>query len=50
VLLHTPSTRARELARDGDAEAFIAGVNAVFGLDSEARPSLRIVADENRAS
>ncbi|MHA7984673.1 glutamyl-tRNA reductase [Rathayibacter sp. CAU 1779] len=50
VLLHTPSSRARELARDGDAESFIAGVNAVFGLDSEARPTLRIVADEGTAS
>jgi glutamyl-tRNA reductase len=50
VLLHTPSTRARELARDGDADAFIAGVNAVFGLDSAAQPTLRIVADEGKAS
>lgn len=50
VLLHTPSSRARELARDGAAEDFIAGVNAVFGLDSDARPGLRIVADEGRAS
>lgn len=50
VLLHTPSVRARELSRDGDAEAFIAGVSAVFGLDSEARPGLRIVADEGQAS
>ncbi|WP_022902013.1 glutamyl-tRNA reductase [Humibacter albus] len=60
VLLHGPSSRARELARDGDADTFIAGVNAVFGLelpdvdphglDSEARLSLRIVADEDKAS
>jgi glutamyl-tRNA reductase len=50
VLLHTPSMRARELSREGEADAFIAGVNAVFGLDSEARQSLRIVADEGRAS
>jgi glutamyl-tRNA reductase len=50
VLLHTPSTRARELSRSGDADSFIAGVNAVFGLDSEARPTLRIVADDGRAS
>lgn len=32
VLLHTPSVRARELARDGDAQAFIDGVEAVFGV------------------
>ncbi|HWD60933.1 MAG TPA: glutamyl-tRNA reductase, partial [Humibacter sp.] len=50
VLLHTPSLQARELSRDGDADTFIAGVNAVFGLDSEAAPGLRIVADEGRAS
>jgi glutamyl-tRNA reductase len=50
VLLHTPSTRARELSREGDADSFIAGVNAVVGLDSEARPTLRIVADDGRAS
>ena len=34
----------------GHADAFIAGVSAVFGLDSEARPTLRIVADEGQAS
>ncbi|GAA4162944.1 glutamyl-tRNA reductase [Gryllotalpicola daejeonensis] len=33
VLLHSPSVRARELARDGDAAAFIDGVTAVFGVD-----------------
>lgn len=33
VLLHTPSVRARELARDGDAAAFIDGVAAVFGVE-----------------
>jgi glutamyl-tRNA reductase len=32
VLLHTPSVRARELARAGDADAFIAGTEAVFGI------------------
>lgn len=50
VLLHTPSTRAKELSLDGRAEEFSAGVSAVFGLDSEARPSLRIVAETGRAS
>jgi glutamyl-tRNA reductase len=33
VLLHTPSVKARELARDGDAAAFIDGVSAVFGIE-----------------
>jgi glutamyl-tRNA reductase len=33
VLLHTPSVRARELARSGEAEAFIAGAEALFGIE-----------------
>lgn len=36
VLLHTPSVRARELAHDGDAERFAAGIAAVFGIAPEA--------------
>ncbi|WP_022882410.1 glutamyl-tRNA reductase [Gryllotalpicola ginsengisoli] len=36
VLLHTPSVRARELARDGEAAAFVDGVAAVFGIDVSA--------------
>ncbi|WP_345762925.1 glutamyl-tRNA reductase [Diaminobutyricibacter sp. McL0608] len=35
VLLHTPSVRARELARHGDASAFTAAANTLFGLDVE---------------
>ncbi|TAM70592.1 MAG: glutamyl-tRNA reductase [Microbacteriaceae bacterium] len=35
VLLHTPSVRAHELARDGAADAFISGANAVFGVEVE---------------
>lgn len=38
ALLHTPSVKARELARDGDAAAFIDGVAAVFGVDAEGSP------------
>jgi len=34
ALLHTPSVKARELARDGDADAFIDGVAAVFGVSA----------------
>jgi glutamyl-tRNA reductase len=34
VLLHTPSVKARELARDGDAAAFVEGVGAVFGVQT----------------
>jgi glutamyl-tRNA reductase len=33
VLLHTPSVRARELARSGEGETFVSGVSAVFGVD-----------------
>jgi len=33
VLLHTPSVRARELARAGEGAAFAAGVSALFGID-----------------
>ncbi|MES2170346.1 MAG: glutamyl-tRNA reductase [Actinomycetota bacterium] len=33
VLLHTPSVRARELARSGDGDAFTSGVSALFGVD-----------------
>jgi glutamyl-tRNA reductase len=33
VLLHTPSARARELARAGDGESFAAAVTALFGID-----------------
>nr|WP_246298344.1 glutamyl-tRNA reductase [Leifsonia soli] len=55
VLLHTPSVRARELAREGDAESFIAGAAAVFGIDVDvdaerARPRLTAVDDESAAS
>ncbi len=34
VLLHTPSVRARELARSGEGEAFAAAVSALFGIDT----------------
>ncbi len=33
VLLHTPSVRARELARNGGAETFTDAANTLFGLD-----------------
>jgi glutamyl-tRNA reductase len=32
VLLHTPSVRARELANEGDAQRFIDGLDALFGI------------------
>lgn len=45
VLLHTPSVRARELAREGRADAFIEGAAALFGIDTpDATAGLRPVA------
>jgi glutamyl-tRNA reductase len=35
VLLHGPSTRARELARGGEGEEFVRGLSALFGIDPE---------------
>ncbi|MBD8728333.1 glutamyl-tRNA reductase [Frigoribacterium sp. CFBP 13707] len=54
VLLHTPSVRARELAREGRGEDFRDGLEALFGLTdtraaAEPRP-LRSVDDVPRAS
>jgi len=37
VLLHTPSVRARELAREGRAEEFARGVSALFDVEAEHR-------------
>ncbi|WP_417563972.1 glutamyl-tRNA reductase [Microbacterium sp.] len=36
VLLHTPSVRARELAADGRADEFVAGLEAMFGVRAAA--------------
>ena len=33
VLLHTPMVRSRELARAGETEAYLTGLNALFGLE-----------------
>ena len=32
MLLHTPSVRARELARDGRAHEFTGGLDALYGV------------------
>jgi glutamyl-tRNA reductase len=47
VLLHTPSVRARELARSGEGEAFSAAVAAIFGVD--VTPPAESEADERLA-
>jgi glutamyl-tRNA reductase len=52
VLLHTPSVRARELAREGRGEEFRDGLEALFGLTdtrAAAEPAvLRAVDDQRR--
>lgn len=54
VLLHTPSVRARELAHSGDADGFIAGAEALFGIEpshaTPVRDRLRAVDASREAS
>ena len=53
VLLHTPSVRARELAREGRGDEFRAGLEALFGIGGtggQAVAGLRSLGDEPRAS
>ena len=38
VLLHTPSVRARDLARNGQQQAFVDGLDALFGI----QPAVRV--------
>jgi glutamyl-tRNA reductase len=45
VLLHTPSVRARELARSGEGERFAAAVEALFGVTA-AEPAASAEADD----
>jgi len=45
VLLHTPSVRARELARAGEGESFSSAVTALFGIAVSAAPALDDVQD-----
>jgi glutamyl-tRNA reductase len=39
VLLHTPSLRARTLAREGRGEEFVAGLDAVYGIRGATQPA-----------
>jgi glutamyl-tRNA reductase len=41
VLLHEPSTRARDLAAEGRAEEFVAGLDAVYGVRAELGEAVR---------
>ena len=47
VLLHEPSVRARELATDGRLDDFMAGLEAVYGIETSAR--LHAIANEETA-
>jgi glutamyl-tRNA reductase len=51
VLLHTPSVRARELAREGRGEEFRDGLEALFGLTdtrAAAEPAVMRAVDDQR--
>ena len=37
-MLHTPTMRAQELARTGDAAGYIAALHTLFGIDVSATP------------
>jgi glutamyl-tRNA reductase len=54
VLVHAPSVRARELARDGQGERFVDALDALFGIDGTApalaHPALLRPADEAGAA
>ena len=39
VLLHTPSQRARTLAREGRGEEFVAGLDALYGIRATEQPA-----------
>ncbi len=46
VLLHTPSVRARELALNGNAQAFVDGLDSLFGIRSEVANPTDATADQ----
>lgn len=46
VILHTPSVRARELARAGEADEFVAGLSALFGVEADAADSRSAAGDQ----
>ena len=49
VLLHTPSVRARELARAGEAQSFSDAVTALFGVDAAPDTTTSLTLDDLRA-
>lgn len=45
-LLHVPTVRAKELAAAGDAESYLAGLEALYGLQVEPAAALAAAADK----
>ncbi|SMH29150.1 glutamyl-tRNA reductase [Rathayibacter oskolensis] len=50
VLLHTPSVRARDYARAGEQEAYLTGLEALFGIQVPAEPAVARPLDETGES
>ena len=51
VLLHTPSVRARDYARAGAQEAYLTGLEALFGIEVPAEPAVaRPQSDDSAAT
>ncbi|GAA1058773.1 glutamyl-tRNA reductase [Agromyces bracchium] len=46
VLLHTPMVRSREYARAGDQQAWLDGLEAIFGIRPEAEPTASALASD----
>ncbi|HEU4808347.1 MAG TPA: glutamyl-tRNA reductase [Homoserinimonas sp.] len=49
VLLHGPSTRARELARTGRSDEFVSGLAAVFGIEPHGAAASGPASDDSEA-
>lgn len=50
VLLHTPSVRARDYARAGAQEAYLTGLEALFGVEVPAEPAAAARPDADAAT
>ncbi|BDZ54613.1 hypothetical protein GCM10025870_16860 [Agromyces marinus] len=49
VLLHTPMVRSREYARNGEQQAWLDGLDAIFGIRHDAGAEASAVAEVGRA-
>jgi glutamyl-tRNA reductase len=50
VILHTPSVRARELARTGGTETVFAAVEALFGIQASPEAGQAVIASLGSAA